>query len=100
MKISNTTEFRRQGLDLIYKKAVTLKEALCGFEFDIKHISGKILSFRNTVNPFIIKPGFRKVIPEFGMKRENTTGNLVIEFDIVFPDQLSVDQVKAISELL
>jgi DnaJ family protein B protein 4 len=100
MKISNTTEFRRQGLDLIYKKAVTLKEALCGFEFDVKHISGKILSFRNTVNPFIIKPGFRKVIPEFGMKRENTTGNLVIEFDIVFPDQLSVDQVKAISELL
>jgi DnaJ family protein A protein 2 len=100
MKITNDTEFKRQGLDLIYKKTITLKEALCGFEFDIKHISGKTLSFKNNVNPFIIKPGFRKVIPEFGMKRDNGTGNLVIEFDIVFPDQLSADQIKSVSEIL
>jgi DnaJ-class molecular chaperone len=100
MKISNDTEFKRQGLDLIYNKTVTLKEALCGFEFDIKHISGKTLSFKNIVNPFIIKPGFRKVIPEFGMKRDNTTGNLIIEFDIVFPEQLSSDQINKLSEIL
>ncbi len=100
MKISNETEFKRQGLDLIYKKTVTLKESLCGFEFDIKHISGKILSFKNTVNPFIIKPGFRKVIPEFGMKRDNITGNLIIEFDIIFPDSLTQDMIDKLSEIL
>ena len=100
MKISNDTEFKRQGLDLIYNKTVTLKEALCGFEFDIKHISGKILSFKNTVNPFIIKPGFRKVIPEFGMKRDNTTGNLIIEFDIIFPESLKPELISKLSEIL
>ena len=100
MKISNDTEFKRQGLDLIYRKTVSLKEALCGFEFDIKHINGKVLSFKNNTNPFIIKPGFRKVIPEFGMKRDNTVGNLVLEFDIVFPEQLSSDQIKSLSEIL
>ena len=100
MKISNDTEFKRQGLDLIYNKTVTLKEALCGFEFDIKHISGKILSFKNTVNPFIIKPGFRKVIPEFGMKRDNTTGNLIIEFDILFPESLKPELISKLSEIL
>jgi DnaJ-class molecular chaperone len=99
MKISNDTEFKRQGLDLIYKKTVTLKEALCGFEFDIKHISGKVLSFKNATNPFIIRPGFRKVVPEFGMKRENNTGNFIIEFDIVFPEQLSSEQIKSLSEI-
>jgi DnaJ homolog subfamily B member 4 len=100
MKISNDTEFKRQGLDLLYRKTVTLKEALCGFEFDINHINGKVLSFKNATNPFIIKPGFRKVIPEFGMKRDNTVGNLILEFDIVFPEQLSSDQIKKISEVL
>lgn len=100
MKISNDTEFKRQGLDLLYRKTVTLKEALCGFEFDIKHINGKVLSFKNATTPFIIKPGFRKVIPEFGMKRDNTVGNLILEFDIVFPEQLSSDQIKKISEFL
>ena len=100
MKISNDTEFKRQGLDLVYKKTVTLKESLCGFEFDINHINGKILSFKNVTNPFIIRPGFRKVIPEFGMKRENNTGNLIIEFDIVFPDSLTQDVINKLSEIL
>lgn len=100
MKISNDTEFKRQGLDLVYKKTVTLKESLCGFEFDINHINGKILSFKNVTNPFIIRPGFRKVIPEFGMKRDNNTGNLIIEFDIVFPDSLTQDVITKLSEIL
>jgi DnaJ-class molecular chaperone len=100
MQITNTTEFKRQGLDLIYKKTVTLKEALCGFDFETKHINGKTLAFKNTANPFIIKPGFKKVIPEFGMKRENNTGNLIIDFDIVFPDQLTPEQIKTLSEIL
>lgn len=100
MKIENNTEFKRQGLDLIYKKTVTLKESLCGFEFEIKHISGKTLAFKNVVNPFIIKPGFKKVIPDFGMKRDNNTGNLIIDFDIVFPDKLTPVQAQSISETL
>ena len=100
MKIENNTEFKRQGLDLIYKKTVTLKESLCGFEFEIKHISGKTLAFKNVVNPFIIKPGFKKVIPDFGMKRDTNTGNLIIDFDIVFPDKLTPVQAQSISEIL
>ena len=100
MKIENTTEFVRHGLDLIYKKTITLKEALCGFEFELKHISGKMLAFKNVVNPFIIKPGFKKVIPDFGIKRDNNTGNLIIEFDIVFPDKLTPEQMQSVSEIL
>jgi DnaJ-class molecular chaperone len=100
IQIENNTEFKRHGLDLIYKRTVTLKEALCGFDFEIKHINKKTLAFKNVTNAFIIKPGFRKVVPEFGFKRDNTTGNLVIEFDVSFPDQLTSEQIKVLSETL
>jgi len=100
IKISNDTLFKRRGLDLIYNKTITLKEALCGFEFEIKHINDKSLSFKNNINPFIIKPGFKKTIPDYGMKRDTNTGNLIIEFDIAFPDTLTLEQIKKISEIL
>jgi DnaJ-class molecular chaperone len=100
IKISNDTLFKRRGLDLIYNKTITLKEALCGFEFDIKHINDKSLSFKNNINPFIIKPGFKKTIADYGMKRDTNTGNLIIEFDIVFPDTLTPEHMQKISEIL
>ena len=100
VQIENTTDFKRHGLDLVYKKTVTLKEALCGFDFEIKHVNKKTLAFKNVSNAFIIKPGFRKVIPDFGFKRENTTGNLIIEFDVAFPEQLTPEQINVLSETL
>lgn len=100
IQIENNTEFKRHGLDLIYKKTVTLKEALCGFDFEVKHVNKKTLAFKNGANAFIIKPGFRKVVPEFGFKRDNNSGNLVIEFDISFPDQLTPEQIKVLSDTL
>jgi len=98
--IQNDTTFERRGLDLIFKKKISLKEALCGFEFEIKHINGKSLNFKNVLNHTIIQPGYKKMIPDFGMKRENHTGNLVIDFDVAFPEQLPIETVNAIAQLL
>ena len=73
---------------------------MCGFEFEIKHVNKKSLVFKNTSNAFIIKPGFKKVIPEFGFKRDASIGNLVINFDIVFPESLTPEQIKSLSDTL
>lgn len=100
ISITNGTLFQRHGLDLVFKKTITLKEALCGFEFEMKHMNGKSMNFKNLANPTIIKPGFKKVIPDFGMKRETRVGNLIIDFDVVFPDELTIDKVKALAEIL
>ena len=100
ISISNNSAFTRHGLDLLYKKKITLKEALCGFEFDLPHISKKTLSFKNKLNHAIVSPGYKKVIPEYGMKRESHVGNLIIEFDVAFPEQLPIETVNAIAELL
>lgn len=99
--IDNTTEFKRSGLDIIYKKEITLKESLCGFSFEIRHLNGKQLCLNNNVNFTIIKPLFKKVIPKMGMVRDtNTVGNLIIEFDISYPDTFSEEQIEALSNIL
>ena len=98
INVKNTTEFTRDGLDLLIKKKISLKEALVGFEFDIKHISGK--SFKiNNVDGNVIKPFFKKNIPDLGMIRGNKKGNLVINFDVEFPDTLTKKQKMQISEI-
>ncbi len=98
--VENTTEFRREGLDLIYKKSVSLKEALCGFTFDINHINGKTLTINNYSNKSIISPGFKKPLANMGMTRDGNTGKLVIDFDIEFPQTLSEEQVAKLREIL
>lgn len=96
-KINNTTPFIRQGLDLIYKKTITLKEALCGFAFDIMHLNGKPLQINNITNPSVIKPNTKRVIPSLGMIRDSNTGNLIIEFNVEFPESIT-NEAKTILE--
>ena len=100
-QIHNTTPFQRQGMDLHYRKTITLKDALCGFSFEIAHINGKTLSLNNRTNPTIIRPNFKKVVPTLGIQRsDGATGNLVIEFDVEFPDTLTTEQIGSLSGIL
>jgi DnaJ-class molecular chaperone len=98
--VVNHSIFTRNGLDLHIKKNISLKESLCGFNLEIQHLNGKLLAINNHVNNTIIKPNYKKTIPNFGMTREQTTGNLIIEFIVDFPDSLSVDVIEKIKELL
>jgi DnaJ-class molecular chaperone len=100
VQIENNTQFQRHGLDIIYNKKITLKEALCGFMFSIVHLNGKQITFNNTVNNTIIKPNSKKIIPNMGMNRDTNTGNLIIDFEIHFPDTLTPEQITSLSTIL
>ena len=100
ISIDTSSIFKRQGLNLMYYKTITLKESLCGFSFNLKHLNGKEMMFNNNAKNTIVKPNFKKVIPNLGMKREQTTGDLVIIFDIVFPDFLESSQIDALKDIL
>lgn len=98
VKIENDTEFKRSGLDLIFEKIITVKEALCGFSFDLKYITGKTYTINNQAGN-IISHGYRKVIPNMGFSREQHTGSLIIIFNVKFPDKLTpevLEQLKVI----
>ena len=100
IQLQNTTPFRRQGLDLIFKKTISLKDALCGFSFEIQHLNGKILSLNNKTSPTIVRPNYKKSIPNLGMIRDNVSGNLIIEFDVEFPESLTPTQIEALDGIL
>jgi len=99
-EIQNSSIFKRQGLDLVFLKQLTLKEALCGFSFDISHINGKMLNMNNLTNNSIIKPNYRKVVPGLGMIKNGQTGSLIIEMAVDFPDSLTKEQINAIRDIL
>lgn len=98
--VKNETAFTRQGMDLIYKKQLSLKEALTGFSVEIPHISGKLLALNNKTNSTIIHPNYKKVIPGLGMARDANKGNLIIEFDVSFPSSLTPEQITALEQIL
>jgi DnaJ-class molecular chaperone len=96
--VKNDTDFTRNGQDLIFKKHLSLKESLCGFTFQISHLNGKTIGINNTTT--IIPPGSKKVINSMGMHRDGQPpGNLIIEFDVDFPQTLTPEQKSGIAAL-
>ena len=83
----------------MYKKNITLKESLCGFSLNFKHLNGQNVYLNNNTNT-IIKPTYKKDIPNMGFKRETTTGNLIIEFEVDFPDTLTTEQINTLNRIL
>lgn len=99
IKINNTSEFKRHGLDLDYTKVISLKEALCGFSFEIQHINGICYKINNT-NGTIIHPSYKKTVPKKGMVRDGMEGNLNIHFIIEFPKTLQESTTEQLKTLL
>ena len=91
--------FKRNGLDIVLEQSITLKEALCGFVFDIAHLNGKKFSF-NSSSGNIIRDGLIKTIPRLGLHRGNDCGNLNVVFRVTYPDKLSEEQIKILSDTL
>lgn len=100
VNIINNTIFQRKGLDLIYNKEITLKESLCGFEFMFEHLNGKKLNINTQDHPYIIKPNTNKIINNLGMIKENLIGNLIINFEIKYPTELTNEQIEGLKNIL
>jgi curved DNA-binding protein CbpA len=91
--------FKRSGLDIHTEKTISLKEALCGFVFNIEHINGKKFVFNSSPGN-VIRDGLIKTIPKLGIRRGEDVGNLSIVFHVAYPEKLSEEQVKKLSEIL
>jgi DnaJ-class molecular chaperone len=98
IKIENNTEFKRMGLDLIFEKTITVKEALCGFMFELKSIGGKVYTINNNSGN-IITHGYQKIIPNMGLSRDQHTGNLIIIFNVKFPEKLTEEVLEQLKNI-
>lgn len=99
ISIQNNTMFKRNGLDLIVEKHVSLKESLCGFKFELKHINGKSYTINNNRGN-IIPPDYHKIYHGMGLKRGDHVGNLIIRFMVDFPHHLSDEQIDKLTNVL
>ncbi len=100
IQVEPSQEFKRSGLDLIHERNISLKDALCGFSFELKYINGKTYTINNAPGGQIIYPGYRKIIPNMGLPRDNHVGNMIIIFNVDFPTTLKESQIKVLNETL
>tara|TARA_B100001540_G_scaffold311894_2_gene332089 strand:- start:293 stop:712 length:420 start_codon:yes stop_codon:yes gene_type:complete len=99
IKVENKSNFKREGVNLNFKKEITLKESLTGFKFDIKHINGKTYTINNDSGN-IIPSNYIKEIDNLGMSRDGVTGKLIIQFNIIFPEKLTTEQIDKLKDIL
>lgn len=94
--------FQRVGADLAMTKKISLKEALCGFEIVVPHLSGYKLKIKSEPKE-IVSHGSLKAVYSKGMPQKgssNTFGHLYVKFEIVFPEELDDSVRKQLEELL
>ncbi|XP_005922099.1 dnaJ homolog subfamily B member 13 [Haplochromis burtoni] len=92
--------FVRHNNDLIYKAKITLEMALTGFSVDVQTLDGRLLSV--LIND-IVHPRYQKVLSGEGMplsKNPSQRGNLIITFDLKFPETLSAERKYLIKQAL
>lgn len=81
--------FKRDGSDLRHVCRVTLREALCGVLVDIPTLTNEKIPINLSE---IVKPSTVKRIPGYGLplpKEPTKRGDILVSFDIQFPDKLS-----------
>mmetsp|Transcript_11359 Transcript_11359/g.14166 ORF Transcript_11359/g.14166 Transcript_11359/m.14166 type:complete len:425 (-) Transcript_11359:329-1603(-) len=94
--------FKRKAADLLMEKSISLKQALTGFTFTIKHLDGRILKVTSKAGEVVL-PRAIKGITDGGMpihKRPFQHGRLFILFKVVFPDTLDTQQIQLIEKAL
>ena len=80
--------FVRQENDLYVTKTISLTEALCGFQMNIRHLDGRTLLISQPAGD-VVTPGSVKGIRGEGMPiyRGDSNGNMYIKFTVAFPEK-------------
>jgi DnaJ family protein A protein 2 len=94
--------FKRVNIDLIFQKKISLVDALCGVQFNIKHLDGRILAVKTEPGE-VIKPDTFKCIRDEGMPihgRPFMKGNMYVHFIVEFPKMLDTASISQLRKIL
>ncbi|TDG47149.1 hypothetical protein AWZ03_006414 [Drosophila navojoa] len=97
------SQFKREGSDLRYVAPVTLKQALCGTTVSVPTLQGDSVRIPINTQGEVIKPTTVKRISGRGLpypKEPSRRGDLIVSFDIKFPDTVSPSLRNKLAELL
>ncbi|KAK2148654.1 hypothetical protein LSH36_488g06012 [Paralvinella palmiformis] len=92
--------FRREGINLVYTAKLPLVKALTGYTVEIHTLDERVIHIPITD---IVEPGYKKMVPGEGMpitKDPEQHGDLIIEFEIEFPNSLTPDRKELLRKAL
>lgn len=87
-----------QNNNLIYKKDILLSEALNGFNFYLQLPNDKTLLIENLDK--IINPNSTYILKHKGILIGNIKGNIIINFNIIFPKKIKTHKKPFIKKIL
>lgn len=94
-------KFKREGSDIKYTAKLSLKQALCGATVSVPTLQGQVIPINTTGE--IIKPTTVKRLQGRGLpfpKEPSRRGDLLVNFDIKFPDHLSQNTKELLLDML
>lgn len=92
--------FHREGDNLIMKRTISLLESLTGTVLYFKHLDDRVIKVAHNE---IIHPGQKMVIKNEGMPNQADNlvkGDLILAFDIQFPQSLDKERAKYLVKIL
>uniref|UniRef100_A0A3P8VTG5 DnaJ heat shock protein family (Hsp40) member B1b n=1 Tax=Cynoglossus semilaevis TaxID=244447 RepID=A0A3P8VTG5_CYNSE len=92
--------FKRDGSDIIYPAKISLRDALCGSTINAPTLDGRTVPITTTD---IVHPGMKRRISGEGLpypKRPDRRGDLIVEFEVKFPERLSQSARDTIAKVL
>ena len=98
-KEEKNNNLSRNKDDLVFKKKILLSEALGNLEFIFNHPSKNEIIITDSS---VIKPDSIKIVNGLGFPIKNSmrTGNLIIQFEVIFPEKISNEKIDLINKLL
>uniref|UniRef100_A0A8C5R103 DnaJ heat shock protein family (Hsp40) member A2 n=1 Tax=Leptobrachium leishanense TaxID=445787 RepID=A0A8C5R103_9ANUR len=96
--------FQREGNDLHMTHKIGLVEALCGFQFNFKHLDARQIVVKYPPGK-VIEPGSVRVVRGEGMPQYRNPfekGDLFIKFEVQFPENnwINPDKLTELEDLL
>ena len=92
--------FSREGQDIRYKARITLRDSLCGATIQVPTLSGRKIPLNITD---VVRPGSSRRIQGEGLpyaKQPSKKGDLLVEFDVVFPTKITQSTKDILRDLL
>jgi DnaJ family protein A protein 2 len=102
LKVKQHADYTRKHSHLFMNKKISLKSALCGMQFTVTQLDGRILHVSTDAGA-VIADGSTKMIEQEGMPMFGNPfvkGNLVVKFEVEFPDKLDAKIAKQLASLL
>ncbi|XP_017281134.1 dnaJ homolog subfamily B member 1b [Kryptolebias marmoratus] len=92
--------FKRDGSDVVYTAKIPLRDALCGCTVHAPTLDGRTVTVSSTD---IVQPGMKRRVSGEGLpypKRPDRRGDLIVEFEVKFPERLSQNARDTIAQVL